>query len=162
MNTFKKIQCTVCRHEISTGGAAYTSHMRKHVKNKEVMEFKQGNKLIFMTEIECRTYMDQCPYAIIGNEPLLEQPKDVWEIPQISNEMPMIDPSAYFITSGEAVKKAEKLVQDVYSLAVKARAFRDKLIRCRGEKKYLETSRENGRLIIKSKNPRKFKEETET
>ena len=161
MNTFKKIQCTVCGHEISTGGAAYTSHMRKHVKNKEVTEFKQGKKLIFMTEAECRNYIDQYPYAIIGNEPLLEQPKDVWEIPQISNEMPAIDPSAYFVTSGEAVKKAEKLVQDVYSLAIKVRSFRDKLIRCRGEKKYLETSRENGRLIIKSKNPRKFnKEET--
>ena len=83
------------------------------------------------------------------------QPKEIWEIPNISENIPAIDASSYFITSGEAVKKAEKLVKDLYSAAVRARSFRDLLVKARGPNVYLETCREDNRLLIKSKNPRK-------
>lgn len=155
--SFKKKPCEICGVQISIGGAAYTSHMRMHVKKKEVIEFKHGNRLIFMTESQHSRFLEEHPYATLGETPLPGQPPGIWELPKISEELPQINPSDYFITSGEAVKKAEKLVKDVYSLAVKARSFRDKLKRARGSKKYLETSREDSRLLIKRKDPRNRK-----
>lgn len=160
-NTFKKTLCSICKNQISIGGAAYTSHMRMHVKNNEAIEFKTSKGLKFMPEAEYRDYMDRYPYALVGEEPLPGQPKEVWEIPPIAESLPAIDPSGYFITSGEAVDKADKLVQDLYSLAVKARAFRDTLKKARGKRKYLETSREDKRLLVKCKDPRVKKEKQE-
>lgn len=154
-SSFKKIDCPICGAHISIGGAAYASHMRMHVKNNEVREFKTNKGLKFMPESQYQKYIDEHPYAYLGDEPLPDQPKDIWEVPPISKSLPAIDPAAYFITSGEAVDKAEKLVKDLYSLAVKARAFRDCLKKSRGKKKYLETTRENKRLLVKAKDPRK-------
>jgi cytosine/adenosine deaminase-related metal-dependent hydrolase len=151
---YKTTKCKVCGKQISTGGAAYASHMRVHVKNKELLEFNKDDKLVFMTEKEYSEHLDNYPYALIGEEQMPQQPKDIWEIPDLKESMPAIDPHSYFITSGEGVKKAEKLVKDVYSLAIKARALRDKLLKCRGKKKYLETSHENNKLIVKAKDPR--------
>lgn len=150
--TYKQINCQICNSLISSGGAALTAHMRCHVRNKEAIEYKQGKKLIFMRPDY--NIADHEPYAKLGNDPLPGQPKNVWEIPDIKVEMPVIDPHSYFVTSGEAVKKADRLVQDVYALAAKCRAFRDKLKKTRGAKKYLETTRENGKLLVKCKEPR--------
>jgi hypothetical protein len=155
--SFKKTQCEICGQIISTAGAAHTSHMRMHVKRKEAIEFKRDNRLTFMTESQHNQYIEDHPYARLGEAPLPGQPPGIWELPNISKELPTIDPSSYFITSGEAVKKAEKLVKDLYSVAVKARSFRDKLVKARGIKKYLETSREDNRLLIKRKDPRNRK-----
>lgn len=153
--TFKKVKCKICHKLISTGGAAYTSHMRMHVKKNEAIEFRTAKGLRFMPEEDYRNYIDQHPYALLGEDPLPGQPKGIWEIPSIAEHMPAIDPAQYFVTSGEAVRKAEKLCSDLYSMAVKARAFRDQLKKARGPKMYLETSREDGRLLCKSKDPRR-------
>ena len=153
--TFKKKLCKICEQQISTGGAAYTSHMRMHVKKKEAIEFKRDNGLLFMPESEHQSYIDDHPYALLGEDPLPGQPNGVWQIPDISANIPCINPAGYFTTSGEAVKKADKLVKDLYSAAVKARSFRDKLKKSRGIKKYLETAREDGRLLIKCKDPKR-------
>jgi hypothetical protein len=152
--TFKKKPCDICSQEISVGGAAYTSHMRAHVRKGEAEEFQQGQHLKFIPKKELETYIEQHPYAKLGEDPLPGQPKGVWQLPDIKVDIPAIDPASYFITSGEAVKKADKLVKDCYSTAVKARAFRDSLVKSRGTKKYLETARENGRLLVKVKEPR--------
>jgi len=149
---FKTTKCEICGGPVSQGGAAYTSHMRKHVRKAEATEYTRNGKLVFIKAGINIT--DTEPYAKLGNEPLPGQPKDVWEIPDIKTELPAVDPHAYFVTSGEAVKKAEKLVQDCYVLTSKARAFRDKLRAARGVKKYLETSRDGERLLCKAKNPR--------
>jgi len=149
---FNTARCEICNGSISQGGAAYTSHMRKHVRNNEATEYQRNGKLVFIKAGINIT--DTEPYAKLGNEPLPGQPKDVWEIPDIKTELPAIDPHSYYITSGEAVKKAEKMVQDCCVLLGKARAFRDKLRAARGVKKYLETSRDNERLLCKAKNPR--------
>ena len=151
--TFEKIQCVICKEPISKGGAAYCSHMRSHVRRKEAIEYKRNGRLVFLPG-DGGSFYDQEPYAKLGDDPLPGQPKGVWELPDIKKELPAIDPAAYFITSGEAVKKAEKLVKDAYSLAVKARAFYKKLVKIRGERKYLETARENSRLLAKCKDPR--------
>jgi len=47
------------------------------------------------------------------------------------------------------------LVTDLYSLSILARGFRDRLKKARGIKKFLETARENGKLLlVKAKDPR--------
>jgi len=140
-----------------------------HVRLKEAVEHKRNGKLLFLRADQ--NIIDTEPYAKLGNDPLPGQPKDVWIMPDLKTYLPAIDPHSYFITSGEAVKKAEKLVKDVYALATKCRAFRDKLVKARGIKKYLETVRDpslsnkdletSSGLLIKSKNPRSRKEEDE-
>lgn len=148
---FKKTKCQFCGQLISTGGAAFTSHMRMHTRRKEAIEFKRGRHLVFLSPLELAN-IDA--YARLGEEQLPGQPKDVWDITDSLKDLQAVDPAQYFVTSGEAVKKADKLVKDVYSLAVKTRTFRDRLVRARGNHKYLETARENNKLIIKSKDGR--------
>ena len=149
---FNKTPCPICNQPISKSGAAYTSHVRMHVREGKAIEYKRNNKLVFMeaginiTDIE--------PYAKLGNDQLPGQPKGVWRLPDLKIELPAVDPSSYFITSGEAVKKAEKLVQDCYQLTSRARTFRDKLRKARGSKKFLETVRERDFLLVKGKDPR--------
>lgn len=152
--TFKQTECVICHQQISMGGAAYTSHMRAHVRKGEATEYKQGSHLKFLVAGGQETFIETEPYAQLGEEPLPGQPKGVWEITKFIHDLKDISPLGFFITSGEGVKKADKLVQDLYSLAVKARAFRDKLKKARGIKKYLETSWEASRLLVKTKEPR--------
>lgn len=151
--SFDKIACPVCSTLISKGGAAYVSHLRSHVRKNEAIEHKSNGKLVFIPT-NSGTYFEQAPYAKLGDDPLPGQPKGVWELPDLSKEFPVLDVNAYFTTSGEAVKKAERAVKDAYSLAVKLRAFYKKLQRARGERKYLETARDSGKLLIKAKDPR--------
>lgn len=153
--TFDKTECIICKAKISTGGAAYSSHMRAHVRRKEAIELKRNDKLVFMSNNN--NYIETEPYAKLGDEQLPGQPKDVWVMPDLDKEFPAVIPSSYFITSGEAVMKAEKLVKDSYSLAVKSKALYKKLLKAKGNKKNLETCRENGLLLIKGKNGRSRK-----
>lgn len=153
MAAYKKIKCEICNSEVSLGGAAFTAHMRAHVRKKEATEHKQGNKLLFIS-VQGGEYLSKEPYAKLGNTPIIGQPKDWWDITEALADLKSVSPSEYFITSGEAVKKAEKLVQDSYSLSVKARAFRDKLKKTRGSRTYLETAREGGKLLVKAKDPK--------
>lgn len=152
MASFDKVNCPICEELISKGGAAATSHLRMHVRSGEAVEHKRDGKLVFIKAGVNIT--DTEPYAKLGNEPLPGQPKGVWELPDIKTHLPVIDPSSYFITSGEAVKKADKLVEDLYSTTAKARKFRDELRKARGTKKYLETSRDGFRHLVKAKDPR--------
>ena len=152
---FETINCPICGQQISKGGAAYTSHARMHVRKKEALEFKRGKKLLFMSIDAQAKLIEEQPYALLAEEPLPDQPKGVWDITESLNNLSAVDPNAYFITSGEAIKKAEKLVKDAYSLAVKCRSFLNKLKKCRGVRKYLETTRENNRLLVKCKDPKK-------
>jgi len=154
MSKYGKTKCDVCGEMISNGGAAYTSHQRAHVRRKEAVEFRRGNKLLFVPAGACARYIEEQPYARLGEEPLPGQPKDVWSITEALKELKAVDPAQYYVTSGEAIKKAEKLVKDAYSLAVRSKSFRDRLISARGSKKYLETSREDNHLLVKSKDPR--------
>jgi hypothetical protein len=151
---FNKIDCPVCRQKISAGGAAYTSHLRAHVRKSEAVEHKRGTRLLFIPSGQQDSFIEAEPYAKLGDEPLPNQPKGVWEVPDLAKTLPAFDPASYFITSGEGCKKADKMTEDAYSLAVKCRSFRDKLYKARGSKKYLETCRENGRLLVKTKEPR--------
>jgi hypothetical protein len=151
---YKKSYCQHCKDEISTGGAAYVAHMRMHVRKGILQEFKTNKKLTFILAGPPSTLIQKHPYAKLGEDPLPGQSKETWDISEALAELKGVNPSDYFITSGEAVRKAEKLVQDLYSLAMKARAFRDRLKRARGKKKYLETNRENNLLLCKCKDPR--------
>ncbi len=149
--SFGKMECPVCREVISRGGAAYVSHMRRHVRKQEIVEHRTRKKIIFLTYAELDNL---APYTKLGEDPLPGQPKDVWDVTESLGALKAVDPASYFTTSGEAVKKADKLVTDLYSLSVMARSFRDKLKKSRGSKKFLETARENGKLLCKAKDPR--------
>ena len=159
--TFDKIPCPICKQPISKGGAAYVAHLRSHVRKKEAIEYKRGDHLVFLPA-DSSDFLDKEPYAKLGDEPLPGQPKEVWDITDELAKLTPVNPAEYYVTTGEALKKADKLVKDVYSLAVKVRSFRDKLKKAKGAKKYLETCRENTigstgklRLLIKTKMPRK-------
>ncbi len=149
---YETTNCQICNEPISAGGAAFTSHMRAHVRKGEAQEYKRNGKLLFLKNGV--SIIDLEPFAKLGLDHLPGQPKDVWELPDIKAELPMIDPSSYFITSGEAVKKAEKLEKDLFALAIKARFLLRKLRKARGQKKYLELARDDNRLLVKAKDPR--------
>ena len=131
--------------------------MRAHVRRGDAEETRQNGRLVFSVKVEQPEYVEPEPYAKLGNELQDHQPDGVWNISDAISSLPSIDPQAYFTTSGEAVKKADKLVRDFYSAAVFARSFRDKLQKARGPAKYLETQRENHMLVVKRKSPRKKK-----
>jgi len=62
----------------------------------------------------------------------------------------------YFVTSGEAIAKIERLEKDAWKLAGDARRLKGLLVKARAEAKYLETGFDfERRLLLKKKNPRK-------
>lgn len=107
--------------------------------------------------------MEAMPYAKVtlsGKETRRSyHPKNVWEL-DIKEIIPgSIDPIQYFRTTGEAIIKMRKLEADLFQMAGLARKVGNILEKLRGENIYLETQWNNGRLLIKAKNPRKNKEE---
>jgi len=105
--------------------------------------------------------MSDVPFAIVTKseeDRRLYQPKGVWEL-DISLFVETIDPADYFITSGEAIIKARKLEADLFKAAGKARKLVNILNKIKGDNVYLETSWHEGRLILKTKNPRKNPED---
>lgn len=103
-------------------------------------------------EFDIPPYVEPEKYASLGDEPQAHQPKNAWKVP-INNFKP-IDPKSYFITSGEATVKVKKLEEDAWRLAGAIRSLRMQLEKTKGVNKYLETSWDEGRLIVKQKNPR--------
>lgn len=69
-----------------------------------------------------------------------------------------VDPKNYYYTSGEAISKAEKLIEDTQRLLDGLKNMHQDLLSIRGENKYLETEMDNGEITIKIKNPRSKKE----
>ena len=155
---YDKIKCPICDKEISSGGCPRTSHLRSHVRKGEAREVKIKGKLVFESSKEPPRYIEPDPYAKLGETPEPPQPTGVWDITEILASLTAIDPQSYYITSGEGVRKADKLVKDLYSIAVKARAFKRKLERAKGKAKFLETCRENNRILVKQKYQRIKKE----
>lgn len=70
-----------------------------------------------------------------------------------------VNPKSYFVTSGDAILKARKLESDLYREAGKVRKLVNALQKMKEDNVYLETSWNEGRLILKIKNPRKNKAE---
>lgn len=67
--------------------------------------------------------------------------------------IPSIIPKDYYICSGEAIKKLEKLITDCQIVQNEAQKALEILKQCKGEEKWLETTWINGRLIIKPQSP---------
>jgi hypothetical protein len=104
--------------------------------------------------MEITPYKEPEPFCYLDGKHEPHQPEGVWEL-KVADFINGIDPKTYFITSGEAVKKAEKLERDIWEMAGKARKLRNLLLKARGPAVYLETEWIDGaRLIIKRKNPR--------
>lgn len=107
--------------------------------------------------------MEACPHAKVtlsktGEERHSYHTKDVWEL-DVSKMVQAINPKDYFSTTGEAVIKMRALEADLFKAAGIVRKLGNILKKLRGENIYLETQWVNGKLLIKSKNPRKNKEE---
>ena len=140
------------------------------------MENKMG--LIYPEDYE------SLQYALLGSEPRHDQVKKSWLFPDISLTFPtifdengeaVIDPSRFYITSGEAVIKTERLVKEIdikltknYSLFVNEQLsdlkeeiteFLILLRNTRGDSKYLEITKcEDGTFngnICARKDPKK-------
>ena len=100
----------------------------------------------------CPHHLNAVPYE--DREP--HQPKGVWElsIDDFHEHLKLIDPKAYFITSGEAIRKTERLCADLHDALNGAKCLLRALKAVKGKAKYLETQWEDNRLLLKQKNPR--------
>lgn len=67
---------------------------------------------------------------------------------------PEVIPSNYYVTSGEAVCKAEQLIKDLQEMLRNAKILYKYLVDLRGDNKYLETEYQNKLVTLKVKNPR--------
>jgi hypothetical protein len=81
----------------------------------------------------------------------------VWEL-EITKLLPLIDPLQYFRTTGEGVLKMRRLEADLFAAAGQARRLGNILEKLKDDNIYLETQWQDGRLLLKAKNPRKNKE----
>ena len=91
-------------------------------------------------------------FAMIGDDPIEGQPKKVWEIP--IEELNVVVPKDYYVTTGEAVKKLDVLIEDTQELLKQAKRLKKKMLQSKGESVYLETSWVDHTLICKRKDPR--------
>lgn len=102
---------------------------------------------------------DSMPYALVINDnKILEDRREfhkqgVWQL-NVADFLKPIDPSRYYVTSGEAVTKARRLEQDLFEAAGDARRLANILQRLRGESTYLETQWYDGKLLVIRKDPR--------
>ena len=125
----RKLECPKCGKKLkSTPG--YTLHLQRC----------------------CPDHLDREPYQ----ERLPHQPKGVWhlDLECFHESLKVIDPKAYFITSGEAVRKTERLCEDLRNALQAAELLQIVLKSLKGSAKYLETQWESNRLLLKQKNPR--------
>ena len=103
------------------------------------------------------------PYTLLGGEEDLNKPKFVWIFPDISKTIPCVDAAQYYVTSGEAVAKTDKLISDLNIALAQAMHLKEKLLAARGASKYLELTKcEDGSYsgnIVARKDPKKKKED---
>lgn len=93
-------------------------------------------------------------YPRLGEDPKEKDPSGVFCF-IVSEHLPYIDPSRYFITTGEAIEKVDKLIEDGLEYVKRARKLKRLLLNARGDSKYLETGWEDGIIVLKQKNLRK-------
>jgi len=113
-----------------------------------------------MSEEYTYDQMQSEPYAKVtpaGEDRHEYQPRDVWEL-EITKLLPSIDPLQYFRTTGEGVLKMRRLEADLFAAAGQARKLGNILEKLKDDNVYLETQWQDGRLLLKAKNPRKNKE----
>ena len=106
------------------------------------------------------------PYAKVVYKPFAKgelcqeraphQPKAVWQvdIENFHEALKTIDPRTYFTTSGEAVRKTERLYEDLKGAMSVVNRMLTIFKALKADAKYLETQWENERLLLKQKNPR--------
>lgn len=75
----------------------------------------------------------------------------------VSEHLSALDPARYFVTTGEAIEKMDKMLADAAEFIVRAKKLRKLLVKARSDSQYLETGWEDGVLILKQKNLRKPK-----
>jgi hypothetical protein len=125
----KRLICPKCDRALKST-SAYTLHVKKC----------------------CPDHLDREPYQRRQSH----HPKGVWQLDicEFHQSLKVIDPKAYFITSGEAVRKTERLCEDLRDALHAASHLLVVLKTLKKDAKYLETQWESNRLLLKQKNPR--------
>lgn len=145
---YPKKKCPKCKKLISINGVAWSSHMKSHERRAKELKKKRNKKEIFVD-------LNKFPFAMVGSEAIGGQPSKVWQFPNLDETIPPIQASRYFITTGEAIQKMDKLIEDIRERLKAAHKFRKQLSVNKGASKYLETTREGSTLLCKQKDPRK-------
>lgn len=92
----------------------------------------------------------------IGDRYTSEEEKRGAFILVIEDHLPSIHPPDYFKTTGEAIQKIDRLIEDGREFVKKARALKKKLATAKSDANFLETGwDEEGHLVLKQKNLRK-------
>ena len=105
--------------------------------------------------------IEKFPYAKVTAKGEIRRPyhkKDVWEL-DVKELFKAVNPLDFFRTTGDAVIKSKALEAELFAAAGVARRIGNVLVKLRGDNVYFETAWIDGRLLVKSKNPRKNKEE---
>jgi hypothetical protein len=96
--------------------------------------------------------MPMTKYAKIGESPAEHQPKKTWYA--TIDDLKTICPRDYFVTTGEAIVKIDYMIGQVKKLLVDAKKLRKNMVKSKSTSKYLETSWEDGILILRRKDSR--------
>lgn len=101
-------------------------------------------------------------YCLIGHTPLEHQRDDIYHLileKYFDTESNLfVAVKEYFVTSGEAIAKIERLEKDARQLTNDAKKLNKLLREARADAKYLETGFDNQRqCLMRRKNPRKKK-----
>ncbi|MDP1711937.1 MAG: hypothetical protein Q8K86_05720 [Candidatus Nanopelagicaceae bacterium] len=98
---------------------------------------------------------DERRYPYLNEKPIEDQLENGWIIK--AEDLESFHPKSYFITSGEAVAKAEKMVKDAWAFTGRLNKLLNQLKKAKGKAKYLETCHIGDGLAVLAKNPRKLK-----
>ena len=98
-------------------------------------------------------------YAIVGEEPTDDQPKKCWKV--LIDEYKGVNPRDFFITTGEAIVKLDHTIKCTRNLLESLKKLRAKMIKSKSTSKYLETSWDDGILVVKRKDVRSKEKEEE-
>lgn len=101
----------------------------------------------------------ELPYNVLGDlEFTNDNPRQLFIFPDIEKTLPAINPSKYYVTSGEAIQKTDRLISDLTELLSKAKEFKQLLIKSKGDNTYLELTKcEDGVYsgnVVARKNPK--------
>jgi hypothetical protein len=87
-----------------------------------------------------------------------DNPRQIFIFPDIEKSFPTICPKNYYVTSGEAIQKTDRLLSDVQKLLKNLTEFRKSLLKTKGDNAYLELTKcEDGVFsgnIVARKNPK--------
>ena len=146
------MDCEICGRQFRFP-SSLAQHQQKHAQQKALR--KEADKLLKKAEKK-QAKLDAAAlnapqYALLGDEPIGEQPKRKWRLPDLKAEFPKIDVESLFTAGGDPVGIAREAYLAANSLAVKLSHFYKRLEKAKGNATWLECGHTNGVLRIAQK-----------